>query len=155
MNCCTGCTAVFFLCFSDFKAGYNEGKTRKKECVSWNLDMRNASKPAENVLKPATTALTNVWWKKRLGWWPNASVLTENARRCAVTQFKPWRATARMPKIFASFAQRFAKLAAMNAASTSMTTANFALKAALHARKRAEKWLLNLKHPALEPDILM
>jgi hypothetical protein len=36
-----------------------------------------------------------------------------------------------------------------------MTTANFALKAALHARKRAEKWLLYLKHAALEPDILM
>jgi len=60
-----------------------------------------------------------------------------------------------MPKIFAYFAQRFAKLAAMNAACTSMTTASFALKAALNVRKHAEKWLLNLEYPALEPDILM
>ncbi|TWK27753.1 hypothetical protein CHCC20375_0314 [Bacillus licheniformis] len=50
----------FFVCFPDFKAGYNEGKTQKKECVSWNLYMRNASKPAGNVLKPAIIALTNV-----------------------------------------------------------------------------------------------
>lgn len=60
-----------------------------------------------------------------------------------------------MPKTFASYAQRFVKLAAMNAACTSMTTASFALKAALHVRKHAEKSLLNLKYPALGPDIVM